>query len=296
MHTKIERGITGPSITIEGLADMRDKTDSIYESIVEHCCRDLSVNELRVIVRETTAQLTALDTDDIPLSYTAIASEVEVVLRKREGKSQRFSHPVSAKLFKHLADNEPAIEVFGLSGKRTKEPNHIFPTLVEHCSKDLSTNELRQVVLDLELQLATSSEKPADPAYAALLSRARESELIDQLKAVIRNRTGNEPKFSTTMRVKIERQSAGGPTISITGLRSNPTIGGNTMHIFTSIVEHCSKDFSLDELRQILWGLEREFSFRNPDDIPLSYAEMLDEIRAIIRKRRDNHQTAASSK
>lgn len=293
MHAKIERGITGPSITISGLADMRDKTDSIYESIVEHCCRDLSVNELRVIVRETTAQLTALDTDDIPLSYTAIASEVEVVLRKREGKSQRFSHPVSAKLFKHLADSEPAIGVFGLSGKRGKDPYHIFPTLVEHCSKDLSTNELRQVVLDLELQ-ATSSEKRADPAYAALLNRARESELIDQLKAVIRNRTGNEPKFSTTMRVKIERQPAGGPTISITGLRSNPTIGGN--YIFTSIVELCCENFSLDELRQILWGLEREFSFHNPDDIPLSYAEMLDEIRAIIRKRRDNHQTAASSK
>lgn len=295
MHAKIERRTTGLAIVISGLSDMRGETISIYESLVEHCCRDLSVNELREVARETTAQLlSVLDSDDIPPSYMAINQKVKEVLRKREGKSQKFSLPVNAKLTKCSTDTGIAIDILCLSDKRGDKPPRIYPSLMKHCSKDLSTNELRQIVFDLELQLVSSGQQ--SPEYTALMNNARESGLIDQLKAVIRNRTGSEPKFSMSMRVKIDRKSVSRPAISITGLRNNRTTGGNAMYIFSSLVEHCSKDFSLDELRQVLWGLEQEFSFRNPDDIPLSYAEMLNKIRAVIRKRRDNdnHQTAAS--
>lgn len=296
MRAAIERGFSGISIGISGLPDMRNKTEHIYDSIVEHCSKDLSVNDLREVVRQINEQTATLDPDDIPPSHLAILRETKEVLRKREGKSQKFSAPVSTQLSMSWGNSTPTIDILGLSGKKTNDRDYVFPTLVEHCSEDLSTNELRQVVWDLEMQLAdVALSGKQNPAYAALLKKAKESGMIEHLKTVILNRTGNKPKFSATMRTKIERKSAGGGlTISVVDLRKN-YYGGNEMCIFNTIVEYCSKDFSVDELRQILWSLEREFSHRDPDDIPLSYAEIINEIRTVIRKRRDNDQTEPAS-
>ncbi|MBI2625178.1 MAG: hypothetical protein HYW70_02515 [Candidatus Nealsonbacteria bacterium] len=280
MEVRIERGVNGPSIVIKGLEGMENGADTtIYSGIVEHYCKHLSVNELGEVVRQTAAQLAILDRDDIIPIHAELVEEVKGVFGKRNGKSQKFSAPLRVQLKPSFScDRMPDIVITGLSGREFDY--YILHSLVKSCAKDFSTNELRQIVLDLEMQLATADSSTDGES---LLGNMKESGLLDQLKDFIRERVGDKPKFSTAMRTKIECGPTG-PRIIITGLSRN---GWGKDYIFESLVEYCCSDFSIDEIRQVVWELERQFASRNPDDIPLSYAEMVDRLKKVILQRRD---------
>jgi len=85
MQARIERGSTGIKVAITGLRDGRNVgEDNIYDSCVENCCRDLSTNELREIVRQIEQeQLGTRVPSDIPPSYRKMLNEIKSVIRSR---------------------------------------------------------------------------------------------------------------------------------------------------------------------------------------------------------------------
>jgi transcriptional regulator NrdR family protein len=57
---------------------------TIYQGIVEHCCKDLSNNELREVVRQIRNQIVAMSEDDIPVTWIEALTEFEETLKVRE--------------------------------------------------------------------------------------------------------------------------------------------------------------------------------------------------------------------
>ena len=95
MKARIQDGrCRGVEIEITDLKNMRrGESDHIYDGIVEHCCKSLSTNELREIVRQIEVeQLGPLSPQDIPPIYREMLKEVKDVIRKRREEPPAYTH------------------------------------------------------------------------------------------------------------------------------------------------------------------------------------------------------------
>jgi len=63
-------------------------------------------------------------------------------------------------------------------------------------------------------------------------------------------------------------------------------IDGYTKDLWLGIIEFCSKDLSVNELRKIYDDCNKQLKSMNPDDIPLNFTEMIRELQQTLINRK----------
>ena len=63
-------------------------------------------------------------------------------------------------------------------------------------------------------------------------------------------------------------------------------ISGHELDLWNNIIEHCAKNLSNSELRAVYQACSRQIQAMSPDDVPLKFHEMMDDLTEALINRK----------
>lgn len=232
----------------------------IFDGIVEHCCKALSLNEMRELVEYA-------DRFWLPSrKINKMIQQIKQVIAKRE--KQTSYRPRLSVRYDRGSIRGLRIKFFGSNREKW-----ISNDCLEYCLNSFTANELAEVVRQYDKQLAKLSSDDISPNQAKMLEGLKKAQVL---------RSANTSDFSakqTNIRAELKRQLGAGAAIKVTGLPGEEELYGG-------IVEHCGLELSTNELREILKQVYAQLDKMEVDDIPLTFLEVLTELEKALKARK----------
>lgn len=283
--------IGGPNIKITGLPYCGE--DNIFSGIVEHCCQNLSVSELTKVISQLEGKLSAGWTDDVLSGHRKLFEEVTGVLADRRTKKQLIKHPLQVLPKKRLPGSLGPSYHFRFYDAQSKSKRTVDVTIgadeyLAQSFAEFTTKELMQAVwwLERDYQFSSGVVPAREHRSYGLLQQVKQTGLSSLLRREILKRTGKEPAFLPGIKANFGRSSTS-HEIWVEGLPEAMTDRSyrGKFRLYNGLVDHCAEKISLDVLYQICWELQEHLAGQKPEDVPLSYLTIYEELRDVIKIR-----------